>query len=279
MSISTDSTSKHPRSALRGVVKGLARPLDLLKAQARTPDTPKLLASYLGVSRTPFPLDISLRSGGVIRIFTRGEIKVFWSIVVDECYRLWQDAKTIVDAGANIGVFSVWAAIRLPQAKIVAIEPHPETFSRLQHNIKANSLTSRVTIAQFALSAQSGDREMPITGESQRRSLLPQDRNGSEQKVIKVPALTMQELLDHHQTSEIDLLKMDIEGSEWEVLINTPLSILRRIRRMQFEYHEVHVRFGYSKAALFERLNSAGFTISHCVEDNHGTGIAIAEQR
>jgi len=266
-----------PGTNFSGLLKNLTRPFDLLTAQRRTPDTHKVLASYLGISRPAFPVDISLRGGGVIRAFTRGELKVFWSIFVDECYRLWADSRTILDAGANIGVFSVWAARKLPRATIIAIEPHPETFSRLRHNIYANQFESRVQIMQFALSAETVDREMPAAGESQRRALFPQDRSGTG-NVVRVPSTTLADLMDRHQLPTIDLLKMDIEGSEWEVLLSTPASVLQRIRRMQFEYHEVHARFGYSKAGLFKHLSNAGFSITESREDRHGTGIAVAEQ-
>ena len=266
-----------PRTNFSGFLKTLSRPFDLLTAQRETPDTHKVLASYLGISRPAFPVDISLRGGGVIRVFTRGELKVFWSIFVDECYRLWADSRTIVDAGANIGVFSVWAARKLPRATIIAIEPHPETFARLRHNIHANQLESRVQVTQMALSAQTVDREMPAAGESQRRALFPQDQSGTGE-IVRVPSITLEELMDRHQLSTIDLLKMDIEGSEWEVLLSTPASVLQRIRRMQFEYHEVNARFGYSKAGLFKHLTNAGFVITQCREDKHRTGIAVAEQ-
>lgn len=266
-----------PGTNFSGLLKNLTRPFDLLTAQRRTRDTHKLVASYLGISRPAFPLDISLRGGGVIRVFTRGELKVFWSIFVDECYRLWTGSRTIVDAGANIGVFSVWAARKLPRATFIAIEPHPETFSRLRHNIHANQLESRVQTRQFALSADTVDREMPAAGESQRRALFPQDRSGTGE-VVRVPSITLAELMARHQLPKIDLLKMDIEGSEWEVLLSTPASVLQRIRRMQFEFHEVHARFGYSKAALFTHLSNAGFSITECREDRHGTGIAVVEQ-
>jgi len=206
-------------------------------------------------------------------------VKVFWAIFVHQCYRIWADCKFIVDAGADIGVFSVWAARRLPHARIVAIEPHPETFASLQHNVDVNRLGSRVQAAQVALSAEGGVREIRSGGESQRRSLIPRDRSGSENETVEVPSLTIAELMERYHLAEIDLLKMDIEGSEWEVLLSTPTSVLRRIRRIQFEYHEIHARFGYSKSALFAHLRNAGLNLTHCQEDTHGTGLAIVERK
>lgn len=260
------------------LLKGFSRPFDLVVAQQQTPAARKLLASYLGIWSPQFPLDIALRDGGMVRVSSRGEAKVFWAIFVRECYRLWSDCETVVDAGANIGMFSVWTAKRLPRARIFALEPCPDTFSKLQFNLHWNQLGSRVEAVQLALAAKSGEREMQTGEESQRRCLVPSDRHGAEGEIVKVRSITLAELLDQFCLSRIDLLKMDIEGSEWEVLLTTPVSLLRRIRRIEFEYHEVHARFGYSKAALFAHLARAGFTLTYCQEDNHGTGIAIVEQ-
>jgi len=63
---------------------------------------------------------------------------------------------------------------------------------------------------------------------------------------------------------EIDLLKVDIEGSEYEVLFNTDTKHLKRVRRMVLEYHgDVEP---YTHAQLFARLASNGFEV---VSDDH----------
>jgi FkbM family methyltransferase len=265
-------------TAISSLLKGITRPHELIVAQRQTPTAGKLLAGYAGIGWPSFPFDIQLRDGGVIRVFSPGETKVFWSIFVQRCYRLWTDCKTIVDAGANIGVFSIWAGRQLPQARIFALEPHPETFAKLQHNLQANRLGNRVQALQFALAAESGERDMLSGTESQRRSLVPADCRSAETGTVKVPSVTLAELMESNQLEQIDMMKMDIEGSEWEVLLSTPPSVLRRIRRIQFEYHEVAARFGYSKAKLFKHLSSAGLGLTHCHEDRQGTGIAVMEQ-
>lgn len=264
--------------AISTLVRGLGRPRDLIIAQRQTPAAGKLLAGFLGISRPTFPFDIPLRDGGVVRVFSRGETKVFWTIFVQECYRVWSDCQTIVDAGANIGVFSIWAARRLSNARILALEPHPETFARLRHNLEANGLGTRVQPVQFALAEECGEREIRSGAESQRCSLVPSDRQGAEPDSVKVPSISLTRLMEQYQLQQIDLLKMDIEGSEWEVLLSAPPSVLRRIRRIQFEYHEVAARFGYSKAALFTHLGNAGLMLTYCHEDQHNTGIALVEQ-
>jgi len=260
------------------ILKSCARANEVVFAFQRTRAAPKLLASHLDGGPPRFPFDVPLRGGGTVRVFSRGEARVFWQIFIHRCYRLWSDCKTIVDAGANIGIFSVWAGRQLPVASIVALEPFPETFARLQHNLHANHLGDRVQAVQLALSAQPGTREMPIEAPSQRRSLVASDREGRESKVVKVPSSSLADLLDRYNLQKVDLLKMDIEGSEWEVLLSTPVPVLERIRRMQLEYHEVHARFGYSKRSLFAHLAGAGLKLTHSLEDKLGTGLVVFER-
>ncbi len=116
-------------------------------------------------------------------------------------------------------------------------------------------------------------------GESQRRRLVPADEITAEERVVRVPCVSLADLAGRWELKQIDLLKMDIEGSEWEVLFSTPAAVLQLIQRIQFEYHEVHARFGYSREKLFAHLQNVGYSITYCREDVHHTGIAIAERR
>ena len=226
------------------ILKACSRAHEVVTAFQRTPAARKLLASFSRFGAPRFPFDVPLRSGGSVRVFSRGEAKVFWQIFIHGCYRLWGDCETIVDAGANVGIFSVWAGRQLPRANIFALEPYPETFARLQYNLQANQFGPRVQPVQLALSARPGTREMPIEAESERRSLIASDREGRNGQVVQVPSSSLGDVLERYQLKQVDLLKMDIEGSEWEVLLSTPTSVLQHIRRLQLEYHEVHARFG-----------------------------------
>ena len=252
---------------------------ELLAARRQTSVAYELAARYVGGHSFRYPFDVPLRDGGLLRVRSAGEVRVFWQIFVRECYRLWSDCRTIVDAGANIGMFSVWAAKQLPEARIFALEPYPETFSNLQYNLRANHLGAQVKAIQVALSSQSGERMMPRDGESQRRRLVPADEVTTGERVVKVPCMSLADLAGRWELKQIDLLKMDIEGSEWEVLFLTPAPVLQLIQRIQFEYHEVHARFGYSREKLFAHLQNVGYSITYCREDVHHTGIAIAEKR
>ncbi len=123
--------------------------------------------------------------------------------------------KVIIDAGANIGAVSVFFARRYPQARILAIEPERRNYEMLVRNVKD---WPRVVPVQAALwgsravmplvNPHRGHWSYTITETKGRQELLGQDTE----------CLPLDDLMARHGITDIDLLKMDIEGAEIEVL-------------------------------------------------------------
>ncbi len=89
--------------------------------------------------------------------------------------RFCSDDTIIVDAGANIGAFTLFAARRAPAAKIVAVEPFPKTHARLTKTIAQNRLEDRVMTREWALAREDASRTMDDgDGVSQSRGMLPE---------------------------------------------------------------------------------------------------------
>lgn len=261
------------------LARNLGRFPELFVAWQQTPAFRQLVARYLDIGGPPYPFDIPITGGGILRVGSRQEVKVFWEIYVRRCYRLPTECRIVVDAGANVGIFSVWAAKQVPEVRIIALEPFPATVAALRHNLHVNQLEERVQVVQVALGAQSGERLMRTDGESPQRGLEPADEEGSAGRpVIKVPCVSLADFFDRHRLVSVDMLKMDIQGSEWQVLLSAPSSLLRSIRRIQFEYHEVHARFGYTPERLFAHLTTAGHVLTFRREDERRTGLAIFDR-
>ena len=72
-----------------------------------------------------------------------------------------------------------------------------------------------------------------------------------------VRTVTLQTFLDEHQISKVDYLKMDCEGSEWEILLGATPKVLSRIRHIEMEYH--YISGHKSVKPLLQHLASAGF--------------------
>lgn len=162
----------------------------------------------------------------------------------------------IIDAGAHIGLATLYFKKQYPAAQVTAIEPQPQNFALLEKNVWENNLDDVVTL-NAALATQEGQIELH-TDEQQNwlstTSVVPQAWNGQQDtKPIFVPAITLSSLLTH----PIDLLKLDIEGQEFSVLQEAQ-DKLYLIHQMLIEFHP---HAGQTLDDVIELLESKHFQL------------------
>jgi FkbM family methyltransferase len=170
-----------------------------------------------------------------------------------------RDGWVVVDLGGHKGIFSAFAATVAKDVKVYAFEPSPENFVLLSHNIQLNRL-SNVKAFNIAVGGQSGESVLHIFPDNGQNSLLqrsnPQLRPISD---VTVETWSLSRVLET-VASPVNLLKMDIEGMEYEVLFSCPAEHLQKVERIALEYHESVVRTGHSVPELVEFLNRRGFS-------------------
>jgi len=139
---------------------------------------------------------------------------------------LARDSRHIVDVGANTGLFSLLAGTLNPAATIHAFEPFPSAAERLEVNIRANRLDN-IRLTRAALADQPGtlplyfnDALRLTQGASLRDWEYTTDR-------VEVPVVRLDDHLRSQGIESIDLLKVDVEGSEPEVLLGAEETIAR----------------------------------------------------
>jgi FkbM family methyltransferase len=245
-----------------------------------------LSTAYSSIVKLHYPFAVRLYSGQtlVLREFT--DVITFWLVFVRGHYPVDSLDKTIIDVGANIGVFTLYAARCAPMARIISAEPFPDTAERLKETIQANGIGNRVFVVNSAITGTTGtvlmDRSVGVP--SQYRSVLsdvPRSLNknykqqAQVQESIYVSTMTLEELLDIQNLNNVDLLKMNIHGNEYEVLLSSSPSVLRRFRRVALQYHEIPKQLGISKKDLFRQLQNAGFTLISDTDTGRGAGRAI----
>lgn len=164
---------------------------------------------------------------------------------------------TIVDCGSNIGLSTLYFKKIFPEAKIHAIEAHPRTFETLVKNVKSNNL-SDVLLNNVAVVGNDETETLLFSAEGgDLRSTRIRDlRDGSPIKIneITVPSAKLSSLLPEH----VDLLKMDIEGSEIEVLEEIE-DKLWTVDQILIEYHYIPGRTTRSIGDFLSFLERAGF--------------------
>src|SRR5437879_3298366 len=134
--------------------------------------------------------------------------------------------RTIVDVGANIGCFAVYAARLCPEARIFCYEPEPHNFASLNRNIDINGLAGRVSAFRFAVAAHEGQRELAVTAESHLNSFHIIPAHSARETVN---CTTLRDIFTSQKLDAIDLLKMNCEGTEYEILESSTTTDLDRI--------------------------------------------------
>lgn len=172
---------------------------------------------------------------------------------------------TVLDIGANVGLFSIWVALNVPSAKVFAFEAASDNFSALAENVRANRLKG-ISAYHYAVSDGSSDRVTLYRGfHGGIHSIRPEYRNwpssaGGARQTEKVRTITLARILRRFKIQSVDFLKLDCEGAEYEILFSAPRPTLSRIRKIVGEYHDLSTeRHG---DALKEFLIRNGFQVA-----------------
>ncbi len=190
---------------------------------------------------------------------------LFPEIYVAKCYqptRAFVPRKnwTVVDLGANMGFYTLQAAWADKTVRVIAVEPVPVYVEVLKNNATRNNLKN-IQVIQAAIGGCSG-QQIPITiwysdtGEPMVQVRIPEDAKRIE--TIQVPVLTLAEVFELGRIVSCDLLKVDVEGAEYETLEAAPEDIWNRISRIIMEVHE---KEGREKEELNRLLKHHGFEV------------------
>jgi FkbM family methyltransferase len=149
--------------------------------------------------------------------------------------------ETIMDAGAYTGLSTAYFAVRYPGAKIIAIEPSEDNFALLVRNV---SQLENVHAINAALWSEPGSLVLTDPGRDywgltvqESDTSTSADQADSLVSSSKVDALTISDLMSDYEVDRVNLLKLDIEGSEKEVFSNARPWI-DRVDAISIELHD-----------------------------------------
>jgi FkbM family methyltransferase len=162
--------------------------------------------------------------GGEVVLRTRSsDLATFGKVVADREYDLpgLSNIATIIDAGANIGLTTLYFAHKFPGACILALEPEASNFELLTRNVQGRP---NIVCLHKALWGESGCLDVydPGDGYWAFRTARRDGAGASDGECVgTVDCTTVQDLMAEYGLGKIDLLKIDIEGSEKEVFANS----------------------------------------------------------
>lgn len=169
-------------------------------------------------------------------------ILLFKEILVGRCYTpTWfyqpTDRDTVIDLGANIGVFMLHLISQSPKIQVHCFEPSSKTHQCLESQIAANSLGNNIHIYPHAVSDRAGTATLKLAKNSGHQSFFDSEFVDAEEETVAT--LSLQNVLERCAVSEVDLLKIDVEGAEIEIVEGASIETWQRIRRVVCEYHDV----------------------------------------
>jgi FkbM family methyltransferase len=199
----------------------------------------------LGVRQTLQYVVQRLRGAQIIALTVPGiRTPVFLRVSGSDTWVLWQALKgrdfditlqnsprLIIDGGANIGLASLFFANKWPDAQIIAIEPDPENCALLHKNCAAYS---NIEIIQGALWPSNAEL---VVQNPDDFSFAFRVVEASSSTSSSFTGVTVNDILDNSDKQCIDLLKLDIEGSEEQLFTFGYSNWLSRTKNIMIEIH------------------------------------------
>jgi len=219
------------------------------------------------VSADEHIISISAANGHTSKLHVRSggssDIKVFDQIFLEKEYQPLVDlvqkrhsgnpVKFIIDAGTNVGYTSVFLKSIYPDAALVCIEPSTANAKQIEKNFQLNNISNYHVI------------EAGLWSKNCWLTLKANDLNDADwgfyvvesETESDLKAVTLQSLLEENSWPVVDILKIDIEGSEKE-LFNDEGAIKSILSKTRFIAMEIHDQVADRKE-IYKVLQSAGF--------------------
>lgn len=177
----------------------------------------------------------------------KSDLDVFKQIFIEKQYNpvFYKNPEIIIDAGGNVGLFSVLMKNKFPNSKIITIEPDFDNFATAEKNLE-----NYTDIKLLKKGLWSNDVKLKILNEDASKwgiQVVEDNING------KIDAICIDTIIRENNLDRIDLLKMDIEGSEKEVFSRNYEDWLPRVKILIIELHDSMQKD--SSRIFFEALN------------------------
>lgn len=164
-----------------------------------------------------------------------GDIDIFYEIFWKKAYKFNYAPRpgVIIDLGANIGLATLFFLNEFPFSKVIAVEPEPGNLEILKKNLEEEINTQKVIVAKAAVSDKDDYLSLSVPLLKYNATIKG---NKYDENSLQVKVMSMQTLLETYNISAVDIIKIDIEGSEKE-LFSENIDWLRKIREISIEFH------------------------------------------
>ena len=168
----------------------------------------------------------------------------------------------VIDIGANVGSVSIMLAKKFPFLKIYSYEAHPINYQNFIRNIKENNVENIMAFNNAVYSEDGYLLEMNLNIENTGASNAFVDAEkqpelyAPEHAKVDVPTVTLDTIISSHGIEKIKFLKMDCEGSEFEIIENSKLIHTVPVEHLACEIHLFMEQYGKNVNDLIKTLRT-----------------------
>jgi FkbM family methyltransferase len=221
----------------------------------------EVLWSY-AVRQNPPSQKVEFRDGHVIQLSADdSDIVTVFLIFCRLDYGKIAPGSFVVDIGANIGVFALYAA-RAGARIVQAYEPAEESFNLLERNIENNGFEKIIFPHRAAIVGKSSSPVWFPRRSSVFNAINTSPENRSDHELV--PAIPFADLVSNIPGS--NMFKLDCEGGEYDIILNSEGCVFDRIEEMRLEYHRG------PRQQLFARFVKLGFNRRQFMDEGEGGG-------
>ena len=163
-----------------------------------------------------------------------------------------REGNIIIDAGAYLGSFTVFAAKKVGKnGKVIAFEPDPNNFEKLMKNINLNKLKNVIAIKKGLYST---NMKMVFDSSEVISHIISIDHKENLNNYMNIEVITLDEILEELQIDKVDFIKMDVEGAEVQVLQGCRRTLQKN--RVNLAIASYHIVNGLPTSSSVEHLLS-----------------------
>lgn len=170
-----------------------------------------------------------------------------------------------LDLGSNIGYYAVIESnIVGKSGKIFAVEPSPVNYSLLKQNLENQKMANFLAF-NIAIGDKNEEMEFIVREKSNWSKIKTGDEKISpEDRIIKIPVKTLDSFVDENNIEKIDIVRMDVEGFEYNILLGSK-KVLKNFRPKLFiEIHKMYL--GNEKThQIFSQLKKQEYEIKYFI--------------
>ena len=165
------------------------------------------------------------------------------------------DSDIVIDIGAHIGLFALFASQFCKQGKIFCFEPIKENYELLVENINSNKIKNIIPF-NFAVSKESDSVKIFLNDDYSGHSMFLETNN-----FVIVKSKSLLDIFSENNIQECNFLKLDCEGAEYDIINSLPSDFLNKIKKSVIEYHlaDTHPKL---LEQLIKKLRKCSFIVN-----------------